>query len=534
MFLALCIATGLVWEPTHDEGALFEHSVGPMEIERERPVPVSALYEMLGGRSDHSVRDLLALLALPTGQLHPPAYYLLVHAWTGLFGTGRIAMSLPAYLMGVLSLLGMARLANRLVPESGAAGFAVLLLALSPWFVGYTNLARPYAAVLCISIWSTVAVLALDSTDRRTAWRVGFVGLSLLGLYTLYHYVFVLAWHAVFLAWLAYRRGPGLRGRELGALAVMLALVVVGFAPWLPNLAADLQVSADGDQYFSGLPTLLEWPRELLQLLFLFVLWEAHTAWGEIALAIFLLVLVGATLPLVVRAFRRSARADLDSGARALWATAPLVPALVLCGDLWNETHTFFVSKTSSVFLPLLLLLVVRAWRTLPSTALAHAGLVAWAVLLGAATVSNVATRGMTQIPFETVALHLKRSDAESHLVIVSSSTRGYAIPLLLTLRDAGVERVRVQYAPSKDLASAVTRALGDPLIERVSLIDLAVGYRPEQRYGPQQLEQSAELARAVGWRVRVLPLDAQVPTGQGPEHTLWILSPVDVKYFAM
>jgi hypothetical protein len=91
-----------------------------------------------------------------------------------------------------------------------------------------------------------------------------------------------------------------------------------------------------------------------------------------------------------------------------------------------------------------------------------------------------------------------------------------------------------VQYAPSEDLASAVTRALGDPLIERVSLIDLAVGYRPEQRYGPQQLEQSAELARAVGWRVRVLPLDARVPTGQGPEHTLWILSPVDVKYFAM
>ena len=39
LFLAFCIANGLVWEPTHDEGALFEHSVGPIEIDKNSANP---------------------------------------------------------------------------------------------------------------------------------------------------------------------------------------------------------------------------------------------------------------------------------------------------------------------------------------------------------------------------------------------------------------------------------------------------------------------------------------------------------------
>ena len=74
----------------------------------------------------------------------------------------------------------------------------MLLLAVSPWFVGYSVLLRPYALALCLGLLTTWAALEIHvpnaTTSQRRLWRVLFVVLSSLGLYTLYHYVFVLAW----------------------------------------------------------------------------------------------------------------------------------------------------------------------------------------------------------------------------------------------------------------------------------------------------------------------------------------------------
>ena len=66
--------------------------------------------------------------------MHPPAYYLLLHAWAKGFGGQRLSLRVPNYLAALLTLVGLFALARRLIPRRGAATLAMLLLAASPWF----------------------------------------------------------------------------------------------------------------------------------------------------------------------------------------------------------------------------------------------------------------------------------------------------------------------------------------------------------------------------------------------------------------
>ena len=117
-YLVLCFATGSVWEPSHDEGVAWRQAVGAVQLPpAATPVPAATLYATLDGQAPRSASEVLDALMV-RGGLHPPAYYLMLHWWTGWVGTERLALSLPAYLFGVLSLLGIQRLTGRLVSNT--------------------------------------------------------------------------------------------------------------------------------------------------------------------------------------------------------------------------------------------------------------------------------------------------------------------------------------------------------------------------------------------------------------------------------
>ena len=91
----------------------------------------------------------------------------------------------------------------------------MFLAAVSPWFVGYTVLARPYFVCLCFSIAATAIAFEIHDGSRKTVASVLFAAVSALGLYTIYHYAFVVGWHLLFLLVSATRREPGERFREV-------------------------------------------------------------------------------------------------------------------------------------------------------------------------------------------------------------------------------------------------------------------------------------------------------------------------------
>jgi hypothetical protein len=548
LFLTLCLATGAVWEPTHDEGVAWRQAIGHLWLPAPAaPASIQSLYAVLGGATERGASDVFDALMV-RGGMHPPAYYLMLHWWTDAVGTSRLALNAPAYLFGVFSLFGIYRLTRRLVPISSAPIWAMALLSLSPWFVGFTNLAKPYAITICLSLWASCALLAMQADTKRTPlWRALFVALSLLGLYSIYHYAFVIAWQGTLALLLAWRRPD--RNRELRKLALMGLAIAVGFAPWLPRLVTHLEISAADSHYFSGAVPLSEWPELLFGMLRIFGLGEALRAVASEALQRAWLLLALATVPLAAYSLTRAgtpAALAADRHARLYWISLPLLPLAIVLGDLWRETHTLFISKLSFGLFPLGLIFIVRAWHALPWKPLRWLGLGAWALLFATASMSSIYSRATAITPFEAVAHSLMENDSAAHLVVLSSKAQGYVIPLLLTAQGLGVENVRVATAPAAKLWSTLERAAADPSIERVSLVDLAVTYRPQDIWRAKRLHALRGRAEAAGWRVanlspgfglqsRELPRLRWSPASAGnPGKTLVLSELANVKYYSM
>ena len=358
-FVAACAAGGLFGDLQSDEGVTVNIAIGhydPEGLEDGEPVPIDDLYARFDGRKLLAPGEVLADLQSETNP-YPPAYYLVLNRWAALAGTGRVALRLPSVLCGLLTLLGLAALARRLVPHPGADAWIALLAALSPWLAGLATFARPYAPPLAIATWATVAALAIADAPARRAPRVAFVLLSLLGLYTLYHYGFVLLWQAAFLLAALGSVPAGQRLRALGGHVLMGVVVTAGFLPWLPALRGHLELTSSVASYYLA-PALEGGAPSFVHLLTSLLLGDAVRGELRLVLTAVLGLLAGLAAAALVRR-RRDTRGGDPVGRTLLW-TAPLYPLVILAADLLHGVRTLLVTKTSFFLFALVLLLLVR------------------------------------------------------------------------------------------------------------------------------------------------------------------------------
>ncbi len=136
----------------------------------------------------------------------PPLYYVLLHGWMQVFGTGTVAVRALSGLFAVAAL-PLVWVAGRRVGGRPTAHAALVLLAASPFAVRYATEARMYSmlTVLGLAGW-----LLFDDLLKRFSWGAAG-GLALVtGAALLTHYwsVYVLVVAAGVALWRA-RRGPG-------------------------------------------------------------------------------------------------------------------------------------------------------------------------------------------------------------------------------------------------------------------------------------------------------------------------------------
>jgi hypothetical protein len=400
-------------------------------------------------------------------------------------------------------------------------------------------LARPYAVALAIFALATDALLRALATGRARD-RALFAALSVLGLYTLYHYAFALAFQLAVAGVRAARTAPGARVRELRALAAVSAAIALGYAPWLPSLLAHLEVARGTPWYFVGRVPLAEWPRGLARVGSALLLGEEQRALGRAALEAALAGLLLVALPLAARSFAPRRLAAEGAIAQAFWWAAPLLPALVAAADAWQGAHMLFVAKANFALPVLLALIVARAAAAAPRGL--GRGLVAASLALAlAADASSVATGAWARSSAAAVVAHLRDRAAPGDLVVLSSARPTYVYPLLLALRGARLEGVRVLYAPP-----ALLRAEGPALADRagarcLTLVNLDVAYDRSTMWDPPLLREVAQRARSAGFRVERVrrarasgpgPAPPDAEPGAAGERRLWILSPIQVRYF--
>ncbi|WP_250279119.1 glycosyltransferase family 39 protein [Frankia sp. Cppng1_Ct_nod] len=174
----------------------------------------------------------------------PPLYYLLLHGWIRLFGTGDVAVRA---LSGLLSLatLPVAWIAGRRVGRvaatsgsgdastPGRVGTAALLLfACSPYAIRYGSETRMYSlVVLLVLLFGLALVRALEQPSRGRL-VVLTVATSAL-VYTHYWTFLLVGTVAVFLAVQARRRSR--YRRSAGSALAAMAASAFAFAPWMPS-----------------------------------------------------------------------------------------------------------------------------------------------------------------------------------------------------------------------------------------------------------------------------------------------------------
>ncbi|MEA2829208.1 MAG: mannosyltransferase [Actinomycetota bacterium] len=303
----------------------------------------------------------------------PPLFYLLLHGWMDMAGTGDVAARALPGLLAVASLPLMGLAGRRLVgdgamtltgtltgtlsgpPSARWVPWAgVLLLASSPFAIHYATEVRMYSLVVLLVL---AGFLALDTVRRRPSWPAA-VGLGLCtGLLLLTHYwaFFLVAAVAGLLA---------LRWADAGVRRALLAMAVGSllFVPWLPSFLEQMRTT--GTPW--GTPPK---PRTVFDIVLQFGAGLPDTAlplglllYALLALGLFGFVAgTGRTEPGIVTLDLRG-----RPPGRMLAAVAGFTMAMaVVVGEV---TRSAFAIRYAAVVFPLVLLLAALGSATLAGT----------------------------------------------------------------------------------------------------------------------------------------------------------------------
>ncbi|HEV7525692.1 MAG TPA: glycosyltransferase family 39 protein [Acidimicrobiia bacterium] len=175
---------------------------------------------------------------LPLAQLHdalkhdgaPPLYYLLLHVWTGVFGSGNVAARSLSGVFMAGAVVATWFAARRFIGPTGAWIAAVLVVA-NPYAIRYATEARMYSLVILLVACGIVALQR--AMEHPTVPRLAVVALIVaLLVYTQYWSFYLLAVVVALVAWVAGWGGPRVAARR-----VLVAIVVGGllFLPWVPT-----------------------------------------------------------------------------------------------------------------------------------------------------------------------------------------------------------------------------------------------------------------------------------------------------------
>lgn len=336
-------------------------------------VVVAGVVLRFSARSDLWLDEALSveIARLPLGQLlvalrhdgSPPLYYLLLHAWIALVGTGDTAVRA---LSGVFATaaLPLAWLSARRLADRRTAWAVLVLLAASPFAIQYGSETRMYSLLMVEVLAGLLALLA--AWERPTPRRLALLALASAAL-ALTHYWSLFLLVVVEAGLLLWARRPADRRHAL-RLAAGVAGGVVLFLPWLPTFLFQVR--------HTGTPWAV--PAKASNLLGAISTWAGPGQIGSLLLVVVLgLVALG-----VLGRGVDGHRVELDLRGHPLGrrlggaCLATLLLALVVA----LLTHSGFANRYTSVAFPLFVLLIGVGVSTLHSDRVRHGVLAVTAV----------------------------------------------------------------------------------------------------------------------------------------------------------
>jgi mannosyltransferase len=173
----------------------------------------------------HSPMEIIRLIRADTA---PPLYYLLLHAWTRIFGQSESALRSLSALFSVLTLLLGLDIARKLLRNPAAIAAAAWALAFSYLQFWYAREARAYALMGFLGVALFDCLLChLAAKSRR--WVPSIAILIAAAMYT--HNMMAPYVIALFIAWLVLPSSHSLH-RRFAEIAAVLAIALALYLPW--------------------------------------------------------------------------------------------------------------------------------------------------------------------------------------------------------------------------------------------------------------------------------------------------------------
>jgi len=109
------------------------------------------------------------LLKFPLSDNHPPLYYLILKAWTFIFGFSEVSLRLPSVIFGILTILFVYKIAKKFTKINPI--IPTILLATSPLHIYYSQEARMYSLAAFLTTATIYFFLkTFQSTDEKSDW----------------------------------------------------------------------------------------------------------------------------------------------------------------------------------------------------------------------------------------------------------------------------------------------------------------------------------------------------------------------------
>ena len=226
--------------------ALFTMGRHFSDVPLNQMVSLDAIEQIFTYRSGLSCAQIAQTIA--TESVHPPLFFCLMYHWLGWLKPDAehwlwVLRSLPA-LIGVGAIAAVYAL-NRLAFSPPAGLVAAALMAVSPFAVYLSQEARHYTLPMLLITLALTALMQIQRDlqhQRSHPWIwIGWTSVNLLSLYV--HYFCLLAIVAqvgALAGWLIWQR-PVVSKWQIGAIALSLGGIAIGFLPWVSTFLSHIQ-----------------------------------------------------------------------------------------------------------------------------------------------------------------------------------------------------------------------------------------------------------------------------------------------------
>jgi mannosyltransferase len=194
------------------------------------------------------------LTILPSEDVHPPLYYLLMDGWVAVAGTSEAVMRLPSALFGIATVWLTYVVGAKLFDEWAGVG-AAAVVGVSTFHLYYSQEARMYTLLVLLTLASYYFFVDLADGGATDRWTVpGYVLTSVLLLYTHVYGIFIVLAQNAYLVprlLLAGREWPVIgrasaTGTSLRGWLSVQSVVALLAAPWLLTLFTRFPTISEG------------------------------------------------------------------------------------------------------------------------------------------------------------------------------------------------------------------------------------------------------------------------------------------------